>query len=194
MILMELMNRWIEYFNRFYPKYIQLEKEPRYQMKQFFFYCYNFFKRMGGIWDEYNSRFCELFLIDPSNDFYGKRDPTIDSGQIKKWQKGLEWIIIFQIVSEIGFPHNISAEDKLLDNARINIEKIKSNPEGDYNILMICSAITYLSNNFSDLGGWFKQWLETKQDELIGLDLYKNVAYYSALLFIQDTEDIQKNC
>lgn len=72
----DLAEYWAKKHNEHYTKYLMNEKEPRYELKTFFFNSYRLFKRLEKGWGTYLLGYQNLFRRDPSNDYYKYRDPT----------------------------------------------------------------------------------------------------------------------
>ncbi|MFX1286705.1 MAG: hypothetical protein ACFFB5_23915 [Promethearchaeota archaeon] len=162
MNIQELVENWLRYFNRNYPRYLNSYNEPRYQAKIFLFYSYQLFSRLNEIryWDDYIQSLENIFLRDPSNDYYGHRNPQ---NSTRNQPIALEWVITFEIIKSIGFPGNQSAQEKLVKYVKQYFYEIEQNLEMEkFHDLMICSSIGVpkLPNNIS----WISKWLLKNYD------------------------------
>jgi hypothetical protein len=155
----DLVDYWLKKFSTHYIEYKNSEKEPRYGDKQFLLNSYIFLQTLSkenDDWNKYLTEFGELFLRDPAADFYGYRSPVARG---KERENTLEWANIFRIVNLVGYPHNKSAKEKMLINARKYIEEAKKSPGENYHDIMICAAIEFLPNQFESHKEWLASWI-----------------------------------
>lgn len=184
-----LIKIWVEPFNEHYTNYLFNEQEPRYYEKQFFLYSYNLFNRLGGDWGEYIKQYSELFRRDPSNDYYGSRNPC-ELIEDKARKNSLEWAVIFEIVNKIGFPYNNSAKTKLLDNAKKYLSMAKQSPVINFHDIMLCSAVENLPDYFKEIREWIPSWVST-HIQTPETSVHQLIAYLNALKNISHTDDIK---
>ncbi|MGD0996188.1 MAG: hypothetical protein ABR909_11775 [Candidatus Bathyarchaeia archaeon] len=181
-----LTNYWIKLHNEKYPEYLMSSKEPRYAMKSFFLNSYCFLKALGGEWASYIERYDDLFRRDPSNDFYGKRDPTDTNHQR---DNSLEWSTAFEIAKEVGFPHNESAKTKFLRYSNLYLSKAMESGDLPWTDFMLSSAIANLPNEYPAIQECFssraEQWLK-KQD----ISPHQLIAYLKGIKNCQGNDTI----
>jgi len=152
-----LTNYWIKHHNEKYYEYLLSGEEPRYSVKTFFLNSYRFFKIFGREWETYIERYDDLFRRDPSNDFYGLRDPT---DPVRSRENSLEWSTAFEIVAQVGFPHNESAKIKFLKYSREFLAKAMKSPDAKWLDIMLSSAVANLPNEYSAVQKWLPSQLE----------------------------------
>lgn len=184
-----LIKIWIEPFNEYYPNYLFSEQEPRYYVKQFFLYSYNLFNRLGKDWNEYIEKYLELFRRDPSNDYYGRRNPCEPTRE-EAIRNSLEWAVIFEIVNKIGFPYNDSAKTKLLHNAKRYLSIAQQSPEINFHDIMLCSAVENLPDYFKEIREWIPTWI-SNHVQTSETSVHQLIAYLNALKNIPNTDDIK---
>jgi hypothetical protein len=138
-----LTSYWITKVNEHYNKYFINGEEPRYGVKTFFLYSYYLFKTLGEDWSEYTEGLSNIFLRDPSNDFYKYRDPTEKPYERRN---ALEWTTAFEVVANVGFPHNESAKEDFIKFSTQYLEKAIASPDSDMIEFMVSSAVANLSN------------------------------------------------
>ncbi len=153
----DLTNYWITKHNENYYTYLISIKEPRYSVKTFFLNSYHLFKTLGKEWEGYLERYPNLFRRDPANDYYKYRNPTEKSfGR----RNSLEWTTAFEIIAEIGFPHNESATRDFLKYSKIFLEKAMRSPDIMWIDFMLSSAVAHLPGVYVDVKEWFPSQLE----------------------------------
>lgn len=184
-----LINIWVERFNEHYTNYLFSEQEPRYYVKIFFLYSYNLFNRLGREWNEYIEKYSELFRRDPSNDYYGSRNPC-EPNDSEARKNSLEWGTIFEIVNKIGFPYNDSAKTKLLANAKKYLSQAKQSPEVNFHDIMLCSAVENLPDYFEEIREWIPTWISS-HIQTYETSVHQLIAYLNALKNIPHTDDIK---
>lgn len=143
----ELLKYWIESHNEKYYKYILSNEEPRYQLKTFFLNSFYLFKELAEGWEEYLATYEKLFRRDPSSDYYKYRDPIVDNSDQRR-KNALEWATLFEIIAQVGYPHNNSAKRNLLDYANKFLSKGIENPASQWFDFMITSVVANLPNDF----------------------------------------------
>jgi len=136
-----LIDSWISLHNKHYVNYCYESKEPRWHTKQFFLYSYRFLNRLNkdNRWTEYLSKYSEIFRRDPSNDYYGYRDPC-DQDPEKARKNSLEWANLFELNALVGFPYNESAKEKMLNRAEKFLKNASKSPQDYFHDIMLCSA------------------------------------------------------
>lgn len=149
----KLADDWIRTFNKQYQDYLYNGKEPRYFKKTFFLNTFYLFNTFGGEWKDYLEKYQEIFKRDPSNDYYKYRDPLVENSEEKR-RNTLEWATLFEIVSQVGYPHNNSAKDNLLSYSRQFLKKGMNNPNSDWIDFMFSSAVANLPDEFPFLKDW----------------------------------------
>ncbi len=156
MNIFDVENFWLKHFNEKYHEYFESDREPRYQVKQFFIYSFQLLKRFGVEWDNYLDKYENLFLRDPSKDWYSLRN--IDSKKPDESRRNkLEWTTLFEIINYVGYPVTKSARKNLLKYGKINLDlAIKDLPK-EFHSLMVSSAVTNVPE-FRDL--YFKTIVE----------------------------------
>jgi hypothetical protein len=153
----DLTNYWVTKHNEHYFEYLTNYREPRFNFKSFFLYSYYFVKALGKSWDNYLLGYSTLFRRDPSNDYYKKRDPTdATSGR----RNSLEWTSAFEIVAEIGFPHNESAKRNFLYYSKMFLEKAKKLSNIKWIDFFLSSAVANLPNEYASIKEWLPSQLE----------------------------------
>ena len=160
----DLVKEWLRHHNEKYLEYLYNLKEPRFTIKQFFLYSYHLFRRFSQddddiIWKEYLDSYADIFLRDPSNDYYGYRSPT-DPDDKKAFRNSLEWSNIFEIVDLVGYPYNNSAKNKMLKYAKIGLRDAIKSPEKSGHDFMLCSAIAYLRDEFTEFRDPLLCWID----------------------------------
>ena len=153
----DLTNYWITKHNEQYYTYLTSIKEPRYSVKTFFLNSYYLFRTLGKEWESYLERYPNLFRRDPANDYYKYRDPTESSVERRN---SLEWTTAFEIVAEIGFPHNESATRDFLKYSKKFLEKAMMSPNAKWVDFMLASAVAHLPDEYVDVKEWFPSQLE----------------------------------
>lgn len=187
----KLTEQWVDYFNRHYIPYISEAREPRNRMKQFFLYSYKLLRRFGDEWKGYLEDYNQLFLCDPTNDWYSKRHVIGDTPEQISLNV-LEWTNTFEIVGIVGYPANKSAKEDMLKYAGINLGLIKKNPDGKFYDLMISSLIMNIPSSrklYSDL---LKEMI-IKNLEKDNYSIHSLVAYLNALKYIENSGDLSKD-
>ncbi len=171
----KLVSKWISHHNEKYFQYITGYDEPRYSVKSFFFQSYKLLKLLGSPWQGYLEKYSDLFCRDPNNDFYGKRDP-ISSRDNR--QTALEWATAFEIVSEVGFPHNQSAKLKFLKYSKSGLDSAMRSPDNQWVDFMLSSAVAHLPEEYPEV----KEWLPSKMEEYIqnSSSAHQLIAYLKA--------------
>lgn len=186
MLIQKLVENWIKYFNRNYPNYLNSFKEPRYQAKSFLFYSYKLFLRLNEIsyWDNYIQSLENIFLRDPSNDYYGHRNPK---NSTRSQPISLEWVTTFEIIKVLDFPGNQSAEQKLVKYVNHYFEEIKNDLEVEkFQDLMISSSLDV--PKIDDMSEWFLEWLKANYNSEIASP--HNIVSYLDFLYKIDSENI----
>lgn len=187
----KLTYQWIDYLNRHYIPYLTEAREPRYQMKQFFLYSYKLLARLGDEWKDYLQDYSQLFLCDPSDDWYSKRHVIGKSiSQIRL--NVLEWANTFEIIGMVGYPLNKSAKEDLLKYAKINLGLIKKNPEGIFYDLMLSSLISNIKDSRNDYSQFLREII-VKNIKKSDCSIHSLVAYLNALTHIENNEDLVKD-
>lgn len=182
-----LVDYWIEQHNEKFPRYLFSDKEPRYDLKNFFLNSYYLFKTLGIEWDEYLESYDRLFRRDPSNDYYGNRNPFTPD---KERLHALEWTSFFEIIANVGFPRNRSAKDKLLYRSTQYLKEAMKNPESPWVNFMLSSAIANLPENFN----FIKDWLPSQISKYIqgGCSPHQYVAYLNALKNYENQDELKE--
>ncbi|MDD3565650.1 MAG: hypothetical protein PHN90_08290 [Methanothrix sp.] len=164
----------------------------RWKTKQFFLYSYHLFRRFSEddddiIWKEYQDRYANIFLRDPSNDYYGYRSP-IDLE--KGWINSLEWSNIFEIVNLVGYPYNESAKNKMLKYAKIGLRDAIKSPGESGHDFMLCSAVACLPDEFSDFKDPLLRWIDESVD-FNKLTLHQITAYLNVVKMLTDCDHLK---
>jgi len=186
----ELIKKWVEPFNKNYNGYIFNEKEPRYNLKQFFLYSYCLFRRFGKEWDSYSEKYSELFCRNPSLDYYGCRNPC-ETNEKEARRNTLEWVVIFEVIRRIGYPYNRSAKENLIKNAEKYLSFAMKNPSDLLHDIMLSSAIENLPDKYEMVEEWYLDWIPNQIREN-NLSIHQLTAYFNALNKITDTNEIQE--
>jgi hypothetical protein len=132
-------------------------------LKAFFLYSYNLFKTLGKGWENYLIGYSNLFRRDPANDYYKYRDPT--EGGTQGRLNSMEWIAAFEIVAEVGYPHNESAKRNFLKYSRTFIDKARNSPDSEWMDFLLSSAIAHLPTEYESIGEWLPSQLEKYSKE-----------------------------
>ncbi|MDO9592559.1 MAG: hypothetical protein Q7I98_05110 [Erysipelotrichaceae bacterium] len=183
----ELIDYWIQNHNEKYFEYLLSEKEPRYSLKSFFLNSFYLFKTFGDDWEPYIEKYQELFRKDPSNDYYGHRNP-FDEKEEEKRKNALEWTTLFEIIAIVGFPYNDSAKVKLLKNAHEHLEVAMKHPESIWVDFLLSSAIANLVVEFEYLKDWFpgqiSKYIKSSRSP------HQYIAYLNALRIYENQNEL----
>jgi hypothetical protein len=157
----ELMEAWIRYHNKNYVKYYFESNEPRWHTKQFLLYSYRLLIRLNNDnrWTDYLSRYSDIFRRDPSNDYYGHRDPN-DPDSEKAMKNSLEWANLFELNGLVGFPYNESAKKKMLKMSEKYLENSLPHLPDLLHDIMFCSAIEFMPEQFGFLSDLIFEWMD----------------------------------
>lgn len=182
----ELVDYWIIKHNEKFTKYL-FDGEPRYSLKTFFLNSYYLFETLGDEWEEYLESFEKLFRKDPSNDYYGYRDP-LEADHER--ENALEWTTLYEIISKVGFPYNRSAKEKLLTRSTTFLEKAMSNPESTWVDFMLSSAVANLPECFQNITKWLPSQIKKYiQDERTP---HHYMAYLNALKSLENQDELKE--
>ena len=178
--------------NKHYFVYRYEFKEPRWYIKQFFLYSYKLLNRLNNDnqWTDYLSNYSEIFRRDPSNDYYGYRDPN-DPDREKARRNSLEWANIFELNKLVGFPYNESAKEKMLIRSKKYLSNASNSLSDCHHDIMICSAIEFMPEYFESLDNIFFKWLEVyiSKNEVTP---HQIIAYLNALKEFGDYNYLKK--
>lgn len=186
----DLVDYWIKHHNEKYFKYLLSEGEPRYQLKTFFLNSFYLFKKFGSDWEPYIEKYQDIFRRDPSSDYYKYRDPLENNADDKR-KNALEWTTLFEIISQVGYPHNASAKENLLKYSNGFLSKGLHSPNSDWIDFMISSAAANLSEDFRSL----KELLRSQISNYIKLTdrtPHQYIAYLNALRKYEDENELKK--
>ncbi len=183
----KLIDYWIEQHNEKYSNYIFEEREPRYDLKNFFLNSYYLFREFGEDWETYIDSYNDLFRRDPSNDYYQYRDPLEKD---KERQNALEWTSLFEIIANVGFPHNRSAKENLLKNSTNYLKFAKFRPNSPWVDFMLSSAVANLPECFD----FVKNWLPLQISKYIESECspHQYIAYLNALKNCENQSDLKE--
>ncbi len=181
----EVVSYWLEKHNKHFGDHINNRDEPRYNKKQFLLYSYKFLQRINKsdnsqyAWSRYlDNGFEDIFRRDPSNDYYGYRSP-IDKGNERR--NTAEWINIFEIIGEVGFPYNDSAQRKLIKRAKRFLDEAKEDPYNHLHNLMLCSAVKNLPEEFKNTRENIPKMISEHFEKSETPTLHELIAYLKAL-------------
>jgi len=155
----DLAKYWVDKHNEHYSSYLLSEREPRYMMKTFFLYSYHLFKTLKEGWGDFLVGYSKIFRRNPSNDYYGLRDPTDESNDNAR-KNSLEWVAAFAVCAEIGFPHNESAMKKFRKYSEIYLGKARTTPDSEWIDFFVSSAVAYMPEVYERTVQWFPSALE----------------------------------
>lgn len=186
----DIVNFWIKHHNEKYFHYLLSEEEPRYGLKTFFLNSFYLFKTFGSDWEPYLEKYQDIFQRDPSADYYKYRDPLIkDTDERRK--NALEWTTLFEIIAQVGYPHNASATENLLKYAKEYLLKGQHSPNSDWMDFMMSSAVANLPQEFETL----KDWLPSQISEYIKLTNrtpHQYIAYLNSLRKNENENELKK--
>lgn len=183
-----LKDKWIEQHNKHYPVYYSNEKESRYTTKQFFFQSYLLMKRFSKDqqWIEYLEDYRKIFKRDPDRDWYSHRDPTDEEFS---WRNSFEWVNIFEIISEIGFPYKEkSVRKNMLKYLEIYTKKAVKNPGENGHDFMLIGAFKVFSKEFEKLKQDFISWLNKE----IGIKEFTPHQLMAYIVFLKNEKNEKK--
>lgn len=155
-----LKNDWIEKHSKYYSEYYSNQKEPRYNLKQFFFQSYLLFKRFSSDtkWLEYMEDYRKIFRRDPNKGWYKYRSPK---DEMKAWINSFEWVNTLEIISEVGFPYKEkSVKKNMLRYLKRFVGEALESPYEDGHDFMLISVIKIFDKEFTSLKKDFINWLE----------------------------------
>lgn len=183
-----LKDKWIEQHNEHYSKYYSNEKELRFQLKQFFFQSYLLMKRFSKDqqWIEYLEDYRKIFKRDPDRDWYSHRDPTDEENA---WRNSFEWVNIFEIISEVGFPYKEkSVRRNMLKYLEIYTKKALENPGENGHDFMLMGAFKVFSKEFDKLKQNFILWL----NKGIGIKEFTPHQLMAYMVFLKNEKNEKK--
>ena len=185
----DLVDYWIRHHNEKYFEYLLKEDEPRYGLKTFFLNSFYLFKTFGSAWEPYLEKYQDIFKRDPSNDYYKYRNPLVTIVEEKR-KNALEWTTLFEIISQVGYPYNVSAKDNLLKYSKEFLSKGQHSPNSEWIDFMLSSAVANLPDDFRFL----KDWLPSKISEYITLTdrtPHQYIAYLNALKVYEKENELK---
>jgi len=180
----ELKEKWIQKHNKHYSLYYSNEVEPRYDVKQFFLQSYLLMKRFSNDqkWIEYLEDYRKIFKRDPGKDWYSHRDPT---DRIYAWRNSVEWVNIFEIISEVGFPYKQkSVKENMIKYLPEYLQDALMTPDKDCHDFMLMGAIKVFNKTFEVLRGDFISWLN-KEIKVKEFTPHQLMAY---MVFLENDE------